>query len=163
MKPTSPFGLINISRIKLSHTLLLVTAAFLFSTKAYSQRHQMEKIQAEKMAFITSELDLTSRESQLFWPVYNEFEKKRNSLLEERRDLTSQFRHNRDKMSASEISELVDRFVELRAKDSELHKEYHEKFKEVISAERVMLLYLAEEEFRGQLLRRLRRGPPRDH
>ena len=36
-----------------------------------------EKIKAEKISFFTSKLDLTPAEAQAFWPVYNEYEKKK--------------------------------------------------------------------------------------
>ncbi len=148
--------------MNISHTILIILILSL-STEAHSQRRgqrtQMQRIQSERIAFITSELDLTTAESKQFWPVYNEFEKKRNSLLEERRRLLSQFNENMEKMSAAEISGSADRFIALRVEDAQLHQEYHEKFKEILSPERVMLLYLAEEEFRNNLLRRLRRDP----
>lgn len=145
--------------MNLSHTILIILLLSL-SVEALPQRGQrthMQRIQAERIAFITSELDLTTAESKEFWPVYNEFEKKRNSLLEERRSLISRFSENMERMSAEEISGLVDRFIELRAEDAKLHREYHNKFRDIFSPERVMLLYLAEEEFRNNLLRRLGR------
>ena len=36
-------------------------------------RRTKEKIKALKVAHITNELDLTSKEAQQFWPIYNEF------------------------------------------------------------------------------------------
>ena len=37
------------------------------------QKH-FEKIKAERVAFITSEVGLTSQEAEVFWPVYNKIE-----------------------------------------------------------------------------------------
>ncbi len=148
--------------MKLLHISLMLIIALSFSLTANSQRHHhLEKIQAERVSFITSKLDLTSEEAEKFWPVYNEFDKKRNNLLLERRDIISRFNEKREELSSSEITEMVDSLVELRMKDAQLGMEYHEKLKDIISAERVMLLYLAEDEFRGRLLRRLRRDSDR--
>ena len=36
-----------------------------------------EKVRAEQVAMITSELDLSEAEAQAFWPVYNEVQKQR--------------------------------------------------------------------------------------
>jgi predicted O-linked N-acetylglucosamine transferase (SPINDLY family) len=41
---------------------------------------QREKIESQRIAFITQELDLTPAEAQAFWPVYNEYDKKRHEL-----------------------------------------------------------------------------------
>ena len=45
---------------------------------AYSQRDgkMQERIKAQKVAFITERLDLSSKEAQKFWPIYNAFEDK---------------------------------------------------------------------------------------
>ena len=34
-----------------------------------------EKIKAEKVAFLTTRMDLTPQEAEKFWPVYNQLEK----------------------------------------------------------------------------------------
>ena len=39
-----------------------------------------EKMKAEKVAFITSYVDLTVEEAQNFWPIYNGIEKKKDEL-----------------------------------------------------------------------------------
>ena len=40
-----------------------------------------EKVRAEQVAFITSELDLSESEAQAFWPVYNEVQKLRREAF----------------------------------------------------------------------------------
>ena len=37
---------------------------------------QQEKYEALKVAFLTEELSLSSKEAQAFWPVYNEMDEK---------------------------------------------------------------------------------------
>ena len=34
-----------------------------------------ERVRAEKVAFLTEEIDLTESEAQVFWPIYNEIQK----------------------------------------------------------------------------------------
>ena len=36
-----------------------------------------ERVRAEKVAFLTEEIDLTESEAQVFWPIYNESPKAR--------------------------------------------------------------------------------------
>ena len=41
------------------------------SINSFAQKHDKEKIKALKVAHITEQLDLTAKEAQAFWPVYN--------------------------------------------------------------------------------------------
>ncbi|MEB8347550.1 hypothetical protein OO010_15985, partial [Flavobacteriaceae bacterium KMM 6898] len=55
--------------------LLLITVV------SFAQdRPDREKIKALKVAFITERLDLSSKEAQLFWPIYNEHEANMDAL-----------------------------------------------------------------------------------
>ena len=40
-----------------------------------------EKIRAYKVAFLTEKLNLSAKEAQKFWPLYNEFDQQRRFLL----------------------------------------------------------------------------------
>ena len=44
------------------------------------RRTEREAIQAQKVAFITQEVGLTSEEAEKFWPLYNEMDRKLNEL-----------------------------------------------------------------------------------
>ena len=35
-----------------------------------------ERVRSEKIAFLTSEMELTESEAQVFWPIYNELQQK---------------------------------------------------------------------------------------
>ena len=40
-----------------------------------------ERVRAEKVAFLTEEIDLTESEAQVFWPIYNEIQKGREERV----------------------------------------------------------------------------------
>ncbi len=61
---------------KIILTLFLLISGISFG----QQKPDWEKIKSLKVAFITEKLSLTSKEAQSFWPVYNEFEEKRDAL-----------------------------------------------------------------------------------
>ena len=42
-----------------------------------------ERVRAEKVAFLTQEIDLTESEAQVFWPIYNEIQKAQREGFEE--------------------------------------------------------------------------------
>ncbi len=57
------------------------------SLTAYAQpeggpANRKKQIEARKVAFITSELNLSPEEAQVFWPVYNQAQAERKALRE---------------------------------------------------------------------------------
>ena len=115
-----------------------------------------EKFKADKVAFITEAINLTPDEAQKFWPVYNEFEKKKWDLMRERHDLERSLRDELKEMSDKEYIDLSKRLASFPQKDGELSLEYNDKFLKILSPEKVVKLYIAEVNFRGKLLRRYR-------
>ncbi len=120
------------------------------------ERSTFEKIEKEKIAFFTNYLELSSREAREFWPVYEEFQNQRNDLIREKQSLLQSVSWNHGNLPENEAKEAADRYIDFRVKENELVEEFHKKFKAVLPPRKVMLLYLAENEFRMHLLRRLR-------
>jgi len=146
---------------------IIILCSLIFSVSLTAQQGQMrgrtslEQVEAEKIAFFTRYLELSSREAQEFWPVYNDFQNRKNKINQERQNLSRYFAQNSANLSDSEAREIADRYIDLQIQEARLTGEYHKKFMEVLPPGKVMLFYQAENEFRMQLLRRLRggRGP----
>ena len=114
-----------------------------------------EKMEAMRIAFLTQKLDLTPDEAQKVWPVYNEFQKKREILHKQRREEHKNAKENIDSLSDKQIESMVDGEMTFRQKNLDLEKEYHAKFKSVLPIKKVAKLYRAEEMFGRQLLQQL--------
>jgi hypothetical protein len=147
----------------MNKSLLIMLASMLFATNLFSQQGQRgrpgyEQVEAEKIAFFTRTLELSSREAREFWPVYDDFQNRRNELIRERHQLSRSFAANYDEMTSREAGEIADRYINLQVRETELAVEFHEKFKKVLPPGKVMRFYQAENEFRMQLLRRIRGG-----
>ena len=56
------------------------------SNIAYAKLPQ-ERVKAAKVAYLTRELGLSPQEAERFWPVYNEFENRRDDLRHRMKDL----------------------------------------------------------------------------
>lgn len=114
-----------------------------------------EKMEAQRIAYITKELNLTPDEAKVFWPVYNEFESKRNEM---KKSFHSEGRHKEDNAQPSEKEALVilDNQIIEAQKFLDLRKEYHSKFKAVLPAVKVLKLYETEREFQKMLIDKLR-------
>ena len=81
-----------------SLAVCLLTAAALFAqpqgNKQFEEQRKKEfdRIQAEKIAFITQELDLSPAEAQVFWPVYNACWKESHAAHKKMMDAFGEFR-----------------------------------------------------------------------
>lgn len=120
-----------------------------------------EKIKAEKISFFTEKLNLTPAEAQAFWPVYNEFEKRRFEIQRQKHDFERMPDEKYDKLSDNEIEKLTNNYIDSFEKEAILLKEYNKQFLKVLPKKKVLLLYRTENEFRGHLIREYR-GKKRD-
>ena len=120
------------------------------------QNHKMdkkrEKIEVQKIAFITKQLDFTPEEAQKFWPVYNQFSDARKQLYEQHK----KNRKNIDDLSDSEIEQVIDSHIILDQKELDIKKKYHAEFKKVLSNKKIAKLYHSEDQFKRELLKRIK-------
>ena len=118
-----------------------------------AQQRQMlqERIEAQRVAFITQKLDLTADESAKFWPLYNEFKK---AQADQRKGLRpdKQF----EQMTDAEAKAFIDRQFEAESDMIALKREYFEKFQTVMPAHKVAQLNHVEMEFNRGVLEKLR-------
>jgi hypothetical protein len=135
--------------------LLLIFPAWTF-VSAQGTEDGNERIKAQKVAFITRSINLTAREAEVFWPVYNEFDTKRNAILIQRRNTFTYFNQNEAKLSEKESEEIIATFIRLQKEESSLAEEYNAKFRKILTAKKVMKLYVAEVEFKNYLLKQIR-------
>lgn len=120
-----------------------------------------EKYYAQKVAYLTTEMDLSADESAAFWPLYNEHEKKQTALKNEMKTFHKKLHENESELSEQESKEALVFFQKHMTQMNNLQIEYQNKYLEVISAQKVLLMLKAEKEFRRNLLRKL--GDRRQH
>ncbi|MBA3972237.1 MAG: hypothetical protein H0X46_08860 [Bacteroidetes bacterium] len=129
--------------------------------KQAQRQEKKENIEAMKVAFITSKLDLTPEEAQKFWPVYNQFTEKMHELRKKRRQDEREAKQNFEEMTDKEAEQAIDNDLAVRQKELDLQKEYNTKFKTVLPLKKVAKLYHAEEQFKMVLLKKLKDKPER--
>lgn len=130
-----------------------------FGALTYAQNIESEKLDrfnAQKIAYFTQRLQLSPDEAEKFWPVYNEFQQKRNELQIARLENNKNYILYKETLSDKETEIIADQFVEFSRKESDLLAEYHNKFKEILPIGKVMKLYEAEIQFKNFLLRQIR-------
>lgn len=119
-----------------------------------------EKIMSEKIAFLTMEMNITPEEAQAFWPVYNQVEQEKDAALEQviksYKALSTAVEQN------AKTEKLLEAYLEAQKNLRKVDNEAPEKYKAVLSAEKVAKLYVAEEKFRRQHIRKLHGGHKED-
>jgi len=133
--------------------LIPLFAAFSQEDRKADYEKKREEMKAQKVSFITEKLSLTPEEAQKFWPLYNEMQVKKQQIQKEVWQLRKEKKEgnmNYEKWNETNINAGL--------KEAELAKEYHEKFKQILSAEKIHKLYQAEKDFQKQLLEKIQKG-----
>ena len=139
---------------------IVIACAFAIccSADASAQKNHnwREKIMCEKIAFLTTELDLSTKEAQEFWPVYNEYMKEienaQKAIYVNYKALNEAIKEAKPE---KEVAECLDKYLKAQEDKAELTTESVKKFRKVLSEEKVAKLYLAEEKFRRNQITRL--------
>ena len=106
-----------------------------------------ENKKAEKIAFISTKLELTTKEAEKFWPVYNESEAQFKLLKKEHRAAMGE-KKKISEMSDTEVEKLLDSGLEIQQKELDIRKKYLVQFKEVLPIKKVAKRTRLEHEFR---------------
>ncbi|WP_144894862.1 sensor of ECF-type sigma factor [Lutibacter sp. Hel_I_33_5] len=138
---------------------LFVFATSLLAQKKNTSKIGFEKIRSLKVGFITQKLDLSSKEAEKFWPIYNTYDKKIMLLRKEenkkiRKKINAQ--GGVEAIKESEAKEILEQIKKLKKEQVIVIDEYQTKLTKVLPYKKILILNLAEKEFNRTLLRKLR-------
>jgi hypothetical protein len=131
---------------------------FLLSLNFYGQgerfKEKKEQIRAMKVAFLTTELGLTSNEAEKFWPIYNTFDDKQFELRHQK--MKGYFKRMQDseldKLSEKEAATLLNQIESNEEDLFDLRKKFIADLKEILPSVKIIKLKKAEEDFNRKLL-----------
>lgn len=110
-----------------------------------------EKMMSEKIAFLTAEIGLSPEEAQTFWPVYNQIMSERDKAMKATFKAYSELQAAVEEgKTGRELKKYTDSYIEAQKKHRQIDDESPERFRNVLSEEKVARLFLAEEKFRRQ-------------
>lgn len=128
----------------------------LFTVNVYAQPNR-DKIKALKVSFITERLDLSAKEAEKFWPVYNAYDDATLKIKhQDMRAIKREIRQNLETLSDDKADALLNSLVEA---ENKLHNEKIQlvsKLKKIISPQKIILLRAAEDDFNRKLFEQLR-------
>ncbi|MBR3387936.1 MAG: hypothetical protein IKG84_06880 [Bacteroidales bacterium] len=118
-----------------------------------------ERVRSEKVAFLTSEIDLTESEAQVFWPIYNQIQKEQRENFEAvQKAFEAMAKGVQEGKSAKDMDKLVKAYIDAKEKGEGVETKYMNKLMKALPADKVARYYLAEEKFRHQQIGRLGNG-----
>lgn len=137
---------------------ILYIAFFLISVTAFSQRggKMQQRIKAQKIAFITERLQLSSEEAQKFWPIYNAFEAITEKIKSEDLRAFRQKMNQNTEISEDEADKLLEKLIKAEDKMYQAKIDLITNLKGVISSKKIIILKRTEEDFHRKLLGKLR-------
>ena len=139
----------------MKHVVLALLLLTTLSRGRALAQNDTQKIESQKIGYITNRLNLTTEQAPLFWATYNEYNGRKKELNRKVRQLTGE--NSRQGQSLKEADVLIN-LKELngsKQKLGDLDDEYMTRFLKVISATQLQELYKAERSFNRQLLEKL--------
>lgn len=145
----------------------IVVLSLTLNLHAQQQPHGFknnEKIKALKTGFITDALELTSKGAEVFWPVYNVYDKK---IMDLRFKKTQELRKKIkdaggvDYFSEKDAAALLNEFMEIEKDIIKAKTDLNNQLLKIMSAKKILKLYKAEDDFNRRLLQHLRGGSKR--
>lgn len=138
--------------------ILTLTSTLSFAQNGRLMKQKKEQLKSLKVAFITSELDLTADESAKFWPLYNAFDEKQSEIRRTKMKsyLDRMDSENFDTVSEKEAATLLAQMESSEEEMYQLRKKFIGSLKSVLPAVKILKLKKAEEDFNRKLLQQYR-------
>ncbi|GAA4933471.1 hypothetical protein GCM10023314_02420 [Algibacter agarivorans] len=123
-----------------------------------AQDKNKERIKALKVSVITEKLDLTEKEAQQFWPIYNAHEKETSEIrFKEVKAIRKEIREHSDTMTDEKANELLTRLKKAEIKMHNLRMEFANNLSGILSPKKIILLKIAEDDFKKKMFEELRK------
>ena len=113
-----------------------------------------ERMKTLKIAFITEQLDLTEKEAQEFWPIYNAHEKEMEMIQK----LSAEKRKNFEpEISETKAKALLEDLVKFENEKQELRSDYIRSLYKVLPAKKILKLLGSEKRFKRRIMEEFRK------
>lgn len=121
-----------------------------------------EKMEAKKVAWLTTKLDLSAEDAKIFWPIYNDYVREQSTLRKERFQKMISFRKLKEieDLDDEEIQTLILNDFNFRQRDLNIERKYYNKFKSTLPIKTVGKFYRAQEAFKKEILQQYRAAMP---
>ncbi len=129
-----------------SITLILFLA---LAWGAFAQRPPLdrEKLQAARIAFITTRIDLKPEQAEKFWPIFNEFSDSRENTMRQ----ISQLGKDLESISEEEAKSRIQKRFQLQAELLKEEQAFVNETSKVLSSKQILMLNNIARDFNRHL------------
>lgn len=112
--------------------LLLSTSIFAQDVDSYIELLKSD-IKTDRKVIITETMEFTQKQSEAFWPIYNEFEHELEKLSAKRIANIKDFAANYDSLTDKKADELIKNSFSFLEDRMSLNKKYYNKFADALT------------------------------
>ena len=127
-------------------------SSFIFAQRG-PRAADREKLEVARVAFISTRLDLSAEQAQTFWPIFNDFDKKRRVILRQISSLSK----NVSMILEDEARNRIQKRFELQNELIDVEREFVKEVSQVINYNQILLLNEINKGFTRSLLQRQKR------
>lgn len=132
--------------------ILLIVALSSIFTNMNAQEDRKEQIERLRVAFISEELDLSTEEAQVFWPVFNIFQDQKRQLEKDIRKSIRQLEAEA-LLSEQDVLSLNKKVSENRRSIIRIEEQLIIDLMTILGPERTLKLMSIESEFKKRILK----------
>jgi len=117
-----------------------------YAQNSAGKKFDVQDFKEKRKEYIIKEVGLTKEEADQFFPLSEELLDKKYELNRAIRAKARELRQKQDATQA-EYDLLVDNILDMHIKEAQLEKEYYQKFKKVLSSEKLYKFHRADKQF----------------
>ncbi|MDH5412793.1 MAG: sensor of ECF-type sigma factor [Flavobacteriaceae bacterium] len=140
--------------------IVLIIILLLFTTiSLVAQNNERNRIKALKTAFISNALELTSKEAEKFWPIYNNYDKNIHEIRTVKMQQIARkikLAGGIDNLSEADSEEVLKEFINIDFNIANEKKKLYKNLTGIISSKKMIKLVRAEQNFNKELLKQFR-------
>ena len=138
--------------MKTQYIILLMACFFCIPTFAEKRNQDNEtEFRSKQQTYMAKKAELTQEESEKFFPLYFEFQDKKKEINKEAWKVAKEGR--KPETTEKEYEEIIDKFFDNQETIAKLEKEYIKKYRKILSAKKVYMVYWAERKFTRNMLK----------
>jgi hypothetical protein len=122
---------------KIIIAISIIASSFTFAQQSYFELLRQD-LATKKVALITDVMQFTDEESEVFWPLYREFDFESSKLGDETLKLIKDYATHFENITDEKAVELMNTNFDLQKKELALKQDYLKKFSKIIAPARAV-------------------------
>ena len=122
---------------KIIVAIIVIASSFTLAQESYFGLLRQD-LATKKVALITEVMQFTDKESEVFWPLYREFDFENAKLGDEMLKLIKDYAAHFENITDEKAVELMNKNFDLQKKGLDLKRDYLKKFSKIIAPARAV-------------------------